>query len=423
MTVKNKTKTDNFNVLVPYDLWTQSGSSPWSHGGPFTRPESWMRRRYRYRSWYADSAWKTVLAANGYLPTRYYYDYQENWQYGYERGEYESGTSKVRVEPQVYDLPSTTNSWKSRVWWDSSLMSQLETEAKLKARARAKDMKVNAAVAFGEGHQTIRMIANTARQLGKAYSAFRKRHFKRAADILGITKPSSREAANRWLEWKYGWGPLLADVKGAGEFVGSLVMQRPPRFAVRSGKTEKVKNYDFPNWTGYMAGTPLTDFTLATKNGWCLHRAEAGLLLELQYRSSALAAQLGFGISDPLLVAWELTPFSFVFDWFIKVGELLETISALQGYKVLDGWTTRLYLYEGQVTCRPNSGYTQVGVLHPPKIQFRELTRNSWSGEVSYTPRVITSPFNTDRIITTASLWRQRTMGDRAGYRGRNPFG
>jgi hypothetical protein len=38
------------------------------------------------------------------------------------------------------------------------------------------------------------------------------------------------------------------------------------------------------------------------------------------------------GIFNPLLIGWELVPFSFVVDWFIPVGSYLEGIDALLGY-------------------------------------------------------------------------------------------
>ena len=38
------------------------------------------------------------------------------------------------------------------------------------------------------------------------------------------------------------------------------------------------------------------------------------------------------GLSNPLLTAWELTPFSFIGDWFVGVGDFLEAINAKNHY-------------------------------------------------------------------------------------------
>jgi hypothetical protein len=38
-----------------------------------------------------------------------------------------------------------------------------------------------------------------------------------------------------------------------------------------------------------------------------------------------------FGISNPLLLAWELIPYSFVIDWMFPVGNFLSSLDALNG--------------------------------------------------------------------------------------------
>jgi hypothetical protein len=39
------------------------------------------------------------------------------------------------------------------------------------------------------------------------------------------------------------------------------------------------------------------------------------------------------GLSDPLSVAWEVVPFSFVLDWFLPIGNYIESFSAERGLK------------------------------------------------------------------------------------------
>jgi len=39
------------------------------------------------------------------------------------------------------------------------------------------------------------------------------------------------------------------------------------------------------------------------------------------------------GITNPLLIGWELVPFSFVVDWFLPVGNWLESVDAMLGYE------------------------------------------------------------------------------------------
>jgi hypothetical protein len=39
------------------------------------------------------------------------------------------------------------------------------------------------------------------------------------------------------------------------------------------------------------------------------------------------------GLTDPFQVLWEITPFSFVFDWFLPVGAFLENLAVIPSLK------------------------------------------------------------------------------------------
>jgi len=47
-------------------------------------------------------------------------------------------------------------------------------------------------------------------------------------------------------------------------------------------------------------------------------------------------AQMGF--TNPALIAWELTPWSFVIDWFLPVGNFISSLDATLGLVFVDGY-------------------------------------------------------------------------------------
>jgi hypothetical protein len=50
------------------------------------------------------------------------------------------------------------------------------------------------------------------------------------------------------------------------------------------------------------------------------------------------------GLANPLLTGWEVTPYSFVVDWFIGVGDFLSAVNAFTGgYKFKAGSVTRFW--------------------------------------------------------------------------------
>jgi hypothetical protein len=57
--------------------------------------------------------------------------------------------------------------------------------------------------------------------------------------------------------------------------------------------------------------------------------------------NGAISVVDAFGLSNPLTVAWEIIPFSFVVDWFLPIGDALKGLTAFSGLEFHDGWITR----------------------------------------------------------------------------------
>lgn len=376
-----------------------------------------MIRNYTTRGWNTFAGWKAFRAAHGYLPTQAMTEvaYRHNQQ-GSTGSVFRSNDGIIKVEceyahQQVYVM-SNDPGYLALAAHQNGVIDP----AKSRCLSKARDMKVNVAVAFGEGRQTVRMLRETAEKLGKAYSAFRKGNFKKVAKVLGVKKPAG-EAANHWLAWSYGWSPLLSDVVGAAELAAQHLALggRGPRISVRGRNSNglavnriAVTNQG-SNWT--VKG----DYRI---RGEWKYEAHAGLYLEMNYSSAALAAQTGFGLTDPLLLAWELTPFSFVFDWFIDVGTWLEQASSLQGWTVLAGYSSLKQTFDGSQKwenlyvdgSRP--GYLATGSTHVPMKQTF-YSRSAWSGSGPSIKAPLWDALNARRLTTSAALWKQRCQGDR----------
>ena len=201
---------------------------------------------------------------------------------------------------------------------------QIRLVNKLKDKLAGSDF--NMSVFLGEGHQTLRMIGDTAITLAKSIRALRKRDFAGAAAALGVKAPPKRNLrqggvdnlSKRWLELQYGWKPLYKDVEaGAQQLAHHLnypsvntyrvVVKRRREYVV--GRT----GVSYP-WTG------------VTKK---LHRR--AIIARI---SEPLSVPQLLGLQDPELVAWELLPFSFVADWFLPIGDWLQAralVSKLTG--------------------------------------------------------------------------------------------
>lgn len=398
------------------DHWTYSTiTGLWSYNqiGPTSYGTRYHTRNYYNRGWNTLAGWKALRASQGWLPTQAMSETQEQWTqprptvtYHYTAAN--GADQKAIVHGDAVVIPAFDES--------SGLLttverSALQVDAQHKCLSHARDMKVNLPVMFGEGRQTVRMIADTARTLGKAYRNFRRGRFRQAARDLGIQKPTGT-AANHWLAYNYGWMPLLYDAKGLVELAAQQVGLggRPRRIKV-TGKAYSVKRGSFTTvgqGALYVGGNTIHKYESRGT-------AKAGLLLEIEHTEAALAAQTGLGVTDPLLTAWELTPFSFVFDWFIDVGGWLEMCSSLQGMKVLAGFSSVLEARKltSQVSSLPNRWSLAGGSYPKCEAMHRSYSRTHWSGSVTTVRTPLWDALNARRIVTTASLWRQRTRGDR----------
>jgi hypothetical protein len=73
------------------------------------------------------------------------------------------------------------------------------------------------------------------------------------------------------------------------------------------------------------------------------------------------ASAQSVGLTNPLLIAWELIPLSFVADWFVNVSDKLESLDVWLGKRFLTGTETKI---QRSTTKRfatgftPSSGYT-----------------------------------------------------------------
>jgi len=372
-----------------------------------------------YCTWQSDTTWKTFRRANGYLPTRPMTTrrmsfvqkpvtmYVTQWT---------DGPIYSKTPNAVWNNVGLNPSVLQANWSNSGVNHGAVVKAKANCLSKARDLKFSAPIFLAEGRKTVQMIAETARTLAKAYAAFKKGNFGSIPGLLGIG--GAKGPANNWLAYQYGWSPLLADLKGLAELAAQQLELggRKPRFKVYGVKKESgvVYKYIAPNdghesvnIGGYTESTYICGAPEITGKAW--------LLLEVEYSDAALASQLGFGgFTDIFSVAWELVPFSFVFDWFINVGQTLENMSALKGLKVLDGGCSlQQYSTLLKYCSRPAyySNYSFSSRNAGPRLEGIDsyYQRFTWNGDTTgrYSIRGWDA-LGAQRIISAVSLALQR---------------
>jgi hypothetical protein len=199
----------------------------------------------------------------------------------------------------------------------------LRNMALIAVRNKLKSTEINLGIAFGERNRTARLLGDTATRLARSVRHLRAGRIRRAMDELGISsrrgQPRGSNVTQRWLELQYGWRPLLSDVYGAA----AALENRPKGDWRVTAKVTRKQDQEYVK--------DFTSFDLSTCKASVARSVYARL--DALPQNEATISLVSLGVTNPLSVAWELVPFSFVVDWAFPVGTFLSSLDALLGYE------------------------------------------------------------------------------------------
>lgn len=261
---------------------------------------------------------------------------------------------------------------------------------------KAGQRKVNYGESLAEGRQTLSMIANTSLKVLRAFRAVRRGQFGNAARILGIPSknvaPRSYSVSQAWLSYQYGWTPLLSDIYDTHKLLKNGLSSGPQLFSVKSFWKESASVNNADNF--FNNSTTTTDVTVGGK-------------MWFRIADSTLSALNQFGLINPLEIAWAVVPYSFVVDWFVPVGAMLEAFSARVGITFVDGYygtrtSSRLYK-SGWKAARPGNkvvASTMQVVVETFSYDRTRITSLPWPG------LYYKSPFSYSHLLSVNALIR-----------------
>lgn len=222
---------------------------------------------------------------------------------------------------------------------DAVHLSEAYTKARQRLASQVNGMAINLGQAFAERKQTAELIASTARRIVMAAVSLRKGRLGDFVNSLGIQStgsireawkrvertPPHRRLANHWVEFQYGWKPLLQDVYGAADLLSRHISDDAWHHSARASGKADDKSY---------SSTVSSDYRT---NALTVRTTNCRMAARYRMNNSARVVLSSTGISNPALLAWELLPWSFVVDWFVPVGNYLESLTAFDGFDLVDG--------------------------------------------------------------------------------------
>jgi hypothetical protein len=159
----------------------------------------------------------------------------------------------------------------------------------------------------------------------------------RRSGLINRSRPSAQKTlADNWLEFQYGWKPLLMDIDGILDALGTLAEKSPFVRRVTASAKQRGGYVDFT--PSLYAGSVAPGLQIKTKVK-IETRCKICCTFRLNSALRSFMAQTGF--TNPINLVWEILPFSFVVDWFLPVGAYLQGITAFEGWDFNEGYQTQ----------------------------------------------------------------------------------
>jgi hypothetical protein len=186
---------------------------------------------------------------------------------------------------------------------------------------RAKRTEFQGGTFLGELKETIDLIKHPA----KAFREGLDSYYRAAKKRYHGSKPKSRKKvlSETWLEYSYGWVPLVNDISDAMKALKS----RPDAIW---DVIEADASYPFYGADEIrIAGSPTSSW-----NAWRIH-VKYESTVYVRYKGSvamsvpvpSFSEKFGFTFSNFVPTVWNLIPYSFLVDYFTNIGDIIDGMS------------------------------------------------------------------------------------------------
>jgi hypothetical protein len=245
-----------------------------------------------------------------------------------EQADYCSGYVPLFNDPSVYSI------MPSGIYLDidQATRTAVENLASTRTRLKVGRQKAGWGETLVQYNKTIDLFATNAIRIYRAMSSLKKGDIAGAWTALQVSarrrqglrfqksyaKSPSAAVGGMWLELQYGWMPLVKDIYGTVELLH-----------------EDLSSKDFLERATASASRTL-DKTWHPENrlGTTVSSSSVYAIKYIVYyrvidRETRTLQQLG--IINPVEVAWNILPFSFLVDWLLPIGNYLQSITATAG--------------------------------------------------------------------------------------------
>jgi len=316
-------------------------------------------------------------------------DIQEN-RYSWNQEQAATGTFDLRIRPftEIYAAPGPPVT--------SLELAEFNALKRLIANAGV-GIQSNLAQNIAQVSQLSNLVFGNATKIMKSLRQLKRFNIPGAISALGagrvdprwkgpIGSPSvTKTVASNWLQLQYGWKPLLSDIEGflkvMGNISGTTDFVQKVRGSAKASRQFMDNTYPPGDGVIGFGNSGLSTFMIQTQTKFVIR-------FRMDNPLAALFAQTGF--TNPVSLAWELLPFSFVADWFLPIGDYFEALEAWKGMTFLGGSKTSftriktdsVISYSGPAVGNPTVNVALNANFRNEQIRLVRTVLNTWPSPV-----------------------------------------
>lgn len=296
-------------------------------------------------------------------------------------------------------------------------MTADNTNIALRAASNISKQKAEFAESLLEGKSTLAMVATRAKQVAAVVGAARQRDIKGVVSALGLPQVPKRfknrygripgkgvsDSSNLFLEFQFGWMPLFQDIATINDlFINGLVKSKSRGSIVRGMSSHVYQNTtELVRWDqGLLRGKAQRSVK------W-----DAKCVVTYKLMDFDTVDMLNvYGLGDPISIAYNATPLSFVADWFLPLGDLIGALNSTRNAVYLDGYVSHKYKAEW-VGVTPPSHYKPQSYywIKWPSQKYWDFYRALIINDPAHQIPKPTLGLNSNTILTSIALMAQRS--------------
>ncbi len=298
-----------------------------------------------------------------------------------------------------------------------------KNEAVTKALNKIADQKVNLGENLATMRQTVGLFMGPAKALSNALHAARRQDSWKPLLHMSLRdikqKGITTKAASDYLAYVYGLKPLAQDVFELIDLMKGKIADPLILSAKASARRTEEKSSGLP-----YPSLSYTDLKYVSAQG--SYKVSCSVWARIDPNTSGLRSLNQLGLLNPLGLAWDLVPYSFVVDWFLPVGPVLYALSAPAGLIFIDGSismrssetaTAELRTASSFYLWNPSSTKPGTEVLMTPSTKYEGYVRSTLSSWPIPGLWIDYDPFRADRPLKALALSIMALSGSRPPVR------